>query len=310
MEEFKGSFVSFLVLVFFIAFNIVLLVHGQLLPIVSDHGENTSQIQTYIVHVLKPEGSNFLGAEDLENWHKSFLPNTTLDTGEPRLLFSYKEAISGFAARLTPEEVKDMEKMDGFLGANPSRTLHLQTTYTHDFLNLSTLFGVWSTSNSFYGEGIIIGVLDSGIHMPHPSFDDTGMPPRPAGWNVSCYLQTPCNGKVIAAQSFDKANSTTPPSDIDQGHGTHVAGIAAGNFVDNAEVLDQALGRAAGMAPRAFISVYKVCWNPGGCGSDGILAAIDKAMQDGVHGNLQCQDHRTTICENIPLRIYAQLHPI
>ncbi|XP_039120521.1 subtilisin-like protease [Dioscorea cayenensis subsp. rotundata] len=80
-----------------------------------------------------------------------------------------------------------------------------------------------------------------------------------------------------------ESNSTTPATDIDQGHGTHVAGIAAGNFVDNAEVLDQALGRAAGMAPRAFISVYKVCWKPGGCGSAGVLAAIDKAMQDGVH---------------------------
>ncbi|KAH7691570.1 Tripeptidyl-peptidase II protein [Dioscorea alata] len=283
MGEFNCGCASLLLLVFFLSMNIVLLVHGKLLPIVSDRGENTSQIQTYIVHVLKPEGSNFLGGEGLENWHKSFLPNTTLDTGEPRLLFSYKEAISGFAARLTPEEVRDMEKMDGFLRANPSRTLHLQTTYTHDFLNLSTLFGAWSTSNSFYGEGIIIGVLDTGIHMPHPSFDDTGMPPRPAGWNASCYLQTPCNDKVIAAQSFDKTNSTTPATDIDQGHGTHVAGIAAGNFVDNAEVLNQALGRAAGMAPRAFISVYKVCWKPGGCRSAGILAAIDKAMQDGVH---------------------------
>ncbi|XP_039120522.1 subtilisin-like protease 4 [Dioscorea cayenensis subsp. rotundata] len=203
MGEFKGEFAPFVVLAFFLSFNILLLVHGQLLPIVSDHGENISQIKTYIVHVLKPEGSNFLGAEDLENWHKSFLPNTTLDTGEPRLLFSYKEAISGFAARLTPEEVRDMEKMDGFLRANPSKALHLQTTYTHDFLNLSTSFGVWSTSNSFYGEGIIIGVLDTGIYMPHPSFDDTGMPPRPAGWNVSCYLQTPCNDKVIGG--IDKA---------------------------------------------------------------------------------------------------------
>ncbi|XP_039122326.1 subtilisin-like protease 4 [Dioscorea cayenensis subsp. rotundata] len=165
-----------------------------------------------------------------------------------------------------------MEKMDGFLRANLRRTLHLQMTYTHDFLNLSILFGVWSTSNSFYGEGIIIGVLDIGIHMPYPSFDNTGMPPRPAGWNASCYLRTPCNGKVITVQSFDIANSTTPPSDIDQGYGTHVADIAVGNFVDNAEVLNQALGRAAGMAPKAFISVYK----------DDVAVGTFSAMQKGI----------------------------
>ncbi|KAH7691577.1 Tripeptidyl-peptidase II protein [Dioscorea alata] len=284
MGEFKGGFASFLVLAFFLSFNIVLLVHCQLLPIVSDRGDNTSQIQTYIVHVLKPEGSKFLGAEDLEKWHKSFLPNNTLDTGEPRLLYSYKEAISGFAARLTPEEVRGMEKMDGFLCANPSKRLQVQTTYTHKLLNLSTLFGAWSTSNSFYGEGIIIGVLDTGIHLPHPSFADTGMPPVPRGWNASCNLpRGSCNGKVIGAQSFRLGNTTNPATDIDKGHGTHVAGIAAGNFVDNADVLSLSPGRASGMAPKAYISVYKVCWVGIGCSALDIIAGIDQAILDGVH---------------------------
>ncbi|XP_039122261.1 subtilisin-like protease 4 [Dioscorea cayenensis subsp. rotundata] len=283
MVEFKGGFNSFLLLVFFLSFNIVLFVHGQPLSVVSDYGGNTSQIQTYIVHVSKPKGSNFLGAEDLENWHKSFLPNSTLDTGEPRLLYSYKEAIGGFAARLTPEEVRAMKKMEGFLRANPSQRFELQSTYTHNFLNLSTLFGAWSIATLF-GEGIIIGVLDMGIHLPHPSFDDEGMPPRPKGWNASCNFQRPsCNNKVIGAQTFKYGPSTIPPIDKDQGHGTHVAGIAAGNFVDNAEVLDQALGRAAGMAPKAFISVYKVCWIDIGCDSIDVIAGIDQAIQDGVH---------------------------
>ncbi|KAH7691573.1 Tripeptidyl-peptidase II protein [Dioscorea alata] len=284
MGEFKGCFASILVLAFFLSFNIVLFVHCQLLPIVSDHGENTSQIQTYIVHVLKPEGTKFLGVEDLEKWHKSFLPNNTLDTGEPRLLYSYKEAISGFAARLTPEEVRGMNKMEGFLCANPSKRLQVQTTYTHKLLNLSTLFGAWSTSNSFYGEGIIIGVVDTGIHLPHPSFADTGMPPLPRGWNASCNLpRGSCNGKVIGAQSFRLGNTTNPPTDIDQGHGTHVAGIAAGNFVDNADVLRLAPGKASGMAPKAYISVYKVCWENIGCDMDDIIAGIDQAILDGVH---------------------------
>ncbi|KAJ0963704.1 hypothetical protein J5N97_028826 [Dioscorea zingiberensis] len=285
MEEIKFTLVSLLAVLFFPFLSSVFLVHSQLLPIVSEHGgNNTSQVQTYIVHVLKPEGVDVLGAENLETWHKSFLPNSTLDTGEPRLLYSYREAISGFAARLTPEEVSAMEKMDGFLRASPSKRLKLQTTYTHELLNLSTLFGAWSTSNSFFGQGIIIGVLDTGIHLTHPSFRDAGMPPRPSGWNANCNFQRPtCNNKIIGAQSFYYGPSTIPPTDIDQGHGTHVAGTAAGNFVNNAEVLDQAPGKAAGMAPRAYISVYKVCWETIGCESTDVLAGIDKAMQDGVH---------------------------
>ncbi|KAM0944980.1 putative tripeptidyl-peptidase II [Dioscorea sansibarensis] len=110
------------------------------------------------------------------------------------------------------------------------------------------------------------------------------MPPRPRGWNASCNFQRPsCNNKVIGAQTFKNGRSTIPPTDKDHGHGTHVAGIAAGNFIDNAEVLDQALGRAAGMAPRAFISVYKVCWVDVGCDSSDVIAGIDQAILDVVH---------------------------
>ncbi|XP_039122397.1 subtilisin-like protease [Dioscorea cayenensis subsp. rotundata] len=232
---------------FFLADHKVLLVHGQLLPIVSDYGENTSQIQTYIVHVLKPERSNFLGAEDLENWHKSFLPNTTLDTGEPRMLYSYKEAISGFAARLTPEE----------LGPQ------------------ATHFSVKGSSSECWIQVFTSLIRPLQIQECHHGQED--------GTQVVTYQDGLAMAKVIGAQSFKQGNTTIPPTDIDQGHGTHVAGIAAGNFVDNAEVLGQAPGRAAGMAPKAFISVYKVCWKDIGCESSGILAGIDKAIQDGVH---------------------------
>ena len=51
--------------------------------------------------MAKPVDSEFLGYEALASWHKSFLPNMTLDSGEPRLVYSYFEVLlNGFAARL------------------------------------------------------------------------------------------------------------------------------------------------------------------------------------------------------------------
>ena len=41
------------------------------------------------------------------------------------------------------------------------------------------------------------------------------------------------------------------------------------------------LGNVSGVAPRAHIAAYKVCWI-GGCASSDSMAAIDQAVADGV----------------------------
>ncbi|XP_039137893.1 subtilisin-like protease [Dioscorea cayenensis subsp. rotundata] len=241
-----------------------------------------SQLLTYIVHVRRPKHDELLGDEDVEDWHRSFLPNNTLDTGEARLVHSYRHAISGFAARLTSEEVRAMESMEGFLMARPSRTLKLSTTYTPRFLGLDHQSGLWV--DSFMGSGVIIGVVDSGITPNHASFMDNGtMPPKPTKWKGSCRFRnkTLCNNKLIGAIDFSGSKRPSPKDAKNDGHGTHVAGIAAGSFVDNADVLGLARGTATGIAPKAHLAVYKAC-SIKSCSNQDIVAAIDEAIKNGV----------------------------
>lgn len=109
------------------------------------------------------------------------------------------------------------------------------------------------------------------------------MPPPPTKWRGRCGFRQAslCNKKVIGAVAFSGGCRPPPYDNKLDGHGTHVAGIAAGAFVSDAHGLGQADGRASGMAPNAHIAIYKVCYRYG-CAASDVLAGIDQAISDGV----------------------------
>ncbi|KAM0935452.1 putative tripeptidyl-peptidase II [Dioscorea sansibarensis] len=286
MERFFLS--AFLIFFRFFSSSDVLQVHAaRLLPIINENGGNSSsETKVYIIHVAEPNNTEFLHFTDRENWYKSFLPNTSLDSGDPRLLYSYHHVITGFAAKLTEDELEAVESREGFVYAQQDQAHILHTTNTPTYLKLHQDwdYDLWASAS--FGAGKIIGVIDSGIDPDHPSFKDNGMPQQPQQpvWNGQCFWPNKCNRKLIGIRAF--RHGWTPDPYDRNGHGTHVASTAAGNFVDDANVLGEANGRASGMAPLAHLAIYKVLYNHNGKTvgmSADILAAIDWAIRDGVH---------------------------
>ncbi|XBI98897.1 hypothetical protein VPH35_019079 [Triticum aestivum] len=208
----------------------------------------TSAYRTYIVLVDPPPSS--AGEVGHRRWYETFLPSSHIgESGEPRLLHTYTEVFSGFTVRLTDAELDAMAK-------KPDRMLQLMTTHTPEFLGLRSGTGFWSDTR--YGKGVIVGMLDSGIYAAHPSFDD--------------------HDKLIGAKSFIAGDDR--PFDF-AGHGTHTSSTAAGNFVTNASYHGVGMRTASGIAPGAHIAMYKVCTGIG-CEESAIVAGLDAAIKDGV----------------------------
>ncbi|MCO4321140.1 S8 family serine peptidase [Aliidiomarina quisquiliarum] len=141
------------------------------------------------------------------------------------------------------------------------------------------------------GEGIRIAVIDSGIRPANPMFSGQGMAApttRPADDYCALTDMSFCNNKVIVArysQPTFTINSAEHLSPLDySGHGSHVAGTAAGAYVTAPyQGNDIAI---SGVAPGAYLMVYKALFatpTEPGSGSDVmLLEALEHAVRDGA----------------------------
>ena len=247
-------------------------------------------------------------------------------------LYRYRYALNGFAARMTPATAAKLENMDEVRRVWEDEVRPLFTNHSATFLDLFNENDGLRGPAGLDGDGVVIGVIDSGIAPEHPAFQDTRPPDQPSrclstwaeasilgrwlcknfrrmddvvdfdppeNWNGACetgpqFTEENCNNKMIGARTFVAGAQATGPiadgeilsaRDVD-GHGTHIASIAAGNKVE-ATIYGTFLGDVQGMAPRARIATYKACWlrpnsTRAACNTSDLANAIDMAVADGV----------------------------
>lgn len=212
----------------------------------------------------------------------------------------YTVTLNAFSATLSGDQAAKLRGNPRVLAVVEDKALHLDTYISPEFLGLSGGGGVWDRLGGpdSAGDGVVVGVLDSGIWPENPSFAADPLSDGPSGEIGDAYrtsdtetavLKTNgetftgecqegdewtadlCNQKIISARYFAEGFLTNVPeedrSEFEQisardgsGHGSHTASTAAGNDGVPMAVNGRLFGEGSGMAPGASIAVYKVCW--------------------------------------------------
>jgi subtilisin family serine protease len=168
-------------------------------------------------------------------------------------IYSYRYSMNGFAARMTPADAHKLLHQPEVLQVWEDEVRPLGTNFSPQFLGLFEENVGLRGAPGLDGEGIVIGVIDSGITPEHPALSDTREANRPracrsswaentflgkwlcrrydklertlvfeppVNWNGTCqegprFTAENCNNKLIGARYFLDGAETGGP--IDEG---------------------------------------------------------------------------------------------
>jgi len=209
-----------------------------------------------------------------------------------RVSYHYRVLLDGLAIRLRYRDLPKLFHVAGVQKVYPSARYHLDTNKSPSVIHADTF---WASTGG-RGQGIKIGVVDDGVDMANPFFNPTGFS-YPAGFPKGARRWT--TPKVIVARAFPGPGSgrqgRLPLYGPASFHGTHVAGIAAGDAGTIAPAGRESFfgpghpqtSGLSGIAPRAQIGNYRVFNTPVPTGgydafTPQIVLAFEAAVNDGM----------------------------
>ncbi|HJQ26929.1 MAG TPA: S8 family serine peptidase [Blastocatellia bacterium] len=206
----------------------------------------------------------------LDAEHNTFKASAAAVAPTLRINAEYHTLLNAISVEASPEEVAAIGKLPAvrrlWLTRPYRATLNRSVPLVHAPAMWQQLGGAPAA-----GAGMKIAILDSGIDITNPLFADSGFTAPPTFPRGDLSLT---NNKVIVAKVFLAASDATPADEF--GHGTHVAGIAAGDFNTPSP-----LGPLAGVAPGAYLGNYRVLDRTGSGRDDFIIRALEEAVEDG-----------------------------
>jgi len=220
-------------------------------------------------------------------------------------LRSLKYAINGLVTELSFQDAQKLSKMPEVAFIEQSKLVHIQTDTGPLQIGAGDVWDGTATGSNLMGEGMIIGIIDTGVNTDHRSFAATGddgyTVVNPLGANTylgDCVADASlCTEKLIGVYSYSAvtdayadelfAGDTRPANGEDyNGHGSHTASTAGGNVLLNVPLIGRdpastsstgdgvpvngttfTFDSMSGVAPHANIISYQICL-PGNSGDE------------------------------------------
>jgi hypothetical protein len=231
--------------------------------------------------------------DHLADQHSVFTSRMNRTLGRTvEVAFDYRNVVNGLAIRVEPEEVALLAALPGVAAVYPDVEREVLTDVSNDLIGSAAFWdGDTGTGVATRGEGIVVGMLDTGVNPSHPSFaamdGDGFVHTNPFGSGNFVGVCDPghpvhediCNDKLIGAWNFHPAS---PSAQDWNDHGSHVGSTIAGNvheatFTVGSETHTRTV---QGVAPRANVISYLICFPT--CPGTSAVAAVDQAILDGV----------------------------
>src|SRR5438874_5388865 len=227
-----------------------------------------------------------------------------IQTAGGKILAQFQSALNGIKVQIPASKLNQLRSISGVIALLPVHNDVPDNVTSVPYIGAPT---VWDAPTNFRGEGIKVGIIDTGIDYTHANFAGPG---TPADYTAAHATSTaPANplyfgpsapkvkgGFDLVGDAYDANNSSSvpmpEPNPLDcNGHGSHVSGTAAGFGVTSGGATyagpynpsiytPGAFTIGPGVAPKADLYAYRVF----GCmGSTYVtFVALNVGFDDGM----------------------------
>ena len=231
------------------------------------------------------------------------IEETALDGDDLTVSYQYSWLVNGVAATVPYGKLSDIESVDGvdkvvmqtvYEPCSTDETTSSNIVYPRTISDGQMIGREDTWAQGYKGEGMKIAIIATGLDPPHQNF--AALPDEVL--TDASLTQADIDGVLTSLNAYERYSGLTSAdlyyntkvaygfnyvdnsldithdNDTEGDHGTHVAGIAAANKVDESEVV--------GVAPNAQLMVMKVFGTNGGAYTEDWVAGMEDAMMLGA----------------------------